>query len=82
MQSSAIVAALWVSLSGVYYAYFGTLMLAAAGLMATLKRLRCSHLIDVAIPIAIIAASMTLQFSPFLRHAWLYGLNKQAVSET
>jgi phosphoglycerol transferase len=77
--AEAIIAALWVSLSGVYYAYFGISMLVAAGLIATLKRLQWKHLLDVAIPASIITGSMTIQFFPFLRHAWLHGLSEQAV---
>ncbi|MGO9601239.1 MAG: hypothetical protein ACLP7Q_24940 [Isosphaeraceae bacterium] len=71
----AIIASLLISVSGVYFAYFGMAVLVAAGLIAAVHGWQRRSLLDVAVLLAIIAASLLIHMSPFLIHIWRYGYN-------
>ncbi len=73
----AMIASLLISLSGVYFAYFAAALLAAAGLIASLRRLRWVSLLDAALLIVVIIGTFAVQLAPFLVHAWRYGYNPE-----
>ena len=73
----AIIASLLISVSGVYFAYFGMAVLVAAGLIAAVHSWQRRSLVDVTVLLAIIAASLLLHMSPFLIHIWRHGYNRE-----
>ena len=73
----AIIASLLISVSGVYFAYFGMAVLVAAGLIAAVRSWKRRSLLDVTVLLAIIAASLLLNMSPFLIHIWRHGYNRE-----
>jgi len=75
----AIIVAVWISLSGVYFGYFGVLLLSIAGLIRAARHWSRRALLDVAVLISLIVVSLSIQLAPSLIHAYQCGWNREVV---
>jgi phosphoglycerol transferase len=75
----AILVAVWISLSGIYFAYFGVLLLSIAGLIRAVRHWSRRALLDVVVLISLIVASLSIQLAPSQIYAFRHGRNQETL---